>query len=154
VLLVSHDRELLRKLVTRVWELRDGRMRVFDGEFADWEEQRDRLVEAAREEASAREVEAKARDRAAARQKNSTTTKSRGNARDVRRTLEEAEAQVAELEARVAELTAALGDPALYEASDGREQVARLSSELESAKKKLGPALARWEAAMAAADAT
>jgi hypothetical protein len=42
----------------------------------------------------------------------------------------------------------------LYEASDGREKVARLSSELESAKKKLGPALARWEAAMAAADAT
>ena len=154
VLLVSHDRELLRKLVTRVWELRDGRMRVFDGEFADWEEQRDRQVETAREEASAREVEAKARDRAAARQKTSTTTKSRGNARDARRTLEEAEAQVAELEARVAELTAALGDPALYEAPDGREQVARLSSELESAKKKLGPALARWEAAMAAADAT
>ena len=42
VVLVSHDRELLRKLVTRVWELRDAKIRVFDGDFAEFEEQRDR----------------------------------------------------------------------------------------------------------------
>lgn len=154
VLLVSHDRELLRKLVTRVWELRDGRMDVFDGEFADWEEQRARRAQSAREEASAREMEAKVRDRALAREKNSTTTKVRGDARDARRALEEAEAQVARLEARVAELTAALGDPGLYEAAEGAREAARLSSALGSARKELGGALAAWEAAMAAADTT
>jgi ATP-binding cassette subfamily F protein 3 len=125
VLLVSHDRELLRKLVTRVWELRDGRMRVFDGPFADWEERHARAAEQSREAAAARDAETRVRERAVAQQKNAASTKSRGNARDVRRTLEEAEARVSVLEKLVAELTSALGDPALYEASDGRERAER-----------------------------
>lgn len=152
VLLVSHDRELLRKLVTRVWELRDGTMRVFDGEFAEWEEQRSRVAELARDETTAREAAGKARDRASAQRRTSADTKSRGSARDVRRTLEDAEARVAALEAQVSELTDALGDPALYDAPDGREHVARLSGDLKSAKGELARALKSWEAAMAAAD--
>jgi ATP-binding cassette subfamily F protein 3 len=154
VLLVSHDRELLRKLVTRVWELRDGRMRVFDGPFAEWEEQAAREVEVAREETAARGAETRERERAAVQQKNAANTRSRGNARDLRRTLEEAEAKVSELEARVAELTDALGDPALYEASNGRERADRLSRDLAASKVELAGALRRWEEAMAAADTT
>ena len=37
VLLVSHDRALLRALVTRVWVLHDQRITSFDGSFAEWE---------------------------------------------------------------------------------------------------------------------
>ncbi len=154
VLLVSHDRELLRKLVTRVWELRDGRMRVFDGPFAEWEEQRVRETEVAREEAAAREADAKGRERAAAQQSSAASAKSRGNAREVRRSLEEAEARVSELETLVGELTSALGDPALYEAPGGRERAERLSQDLAASKDELAGALKRWEEAMAAADAT
>jgi ATP-binding cassette subfamily F protein 3 len=154
VLLVSHDRELLRKLVTRVWELRDGRMRVFDGPFADWEEQRAREAEVEREAAAVRDAEAKVRERAAVQQANAAKATSRGNVRELRRTVEEAEARVSELEALVGGLTEALGDPGLYEAPGGHERAERLSRDLAVSKDELAGALRRWEEAMAAADAT
>ena len=37
VLLISHDRALLRSLVTRVWRLHDQLIEEFDGPFAEWE---------------------------------------------------------------------------------------------------------------------
>ena len=37
VLLVSHDRALLRALATRVWVLHEQRITTFDGSFAEWE---------------------------------------------------------------------------------------------------------------------
>jgi ATP-binding cassette subfamily F protein 3 len=37
VLLVSHDRALLRSLVTRVWRLDEQKIVEFDGPFAEWE---------------------------------------------------------------------------------------------------------------------
>ena len=37
VLLVSHDRELLRSLTTRLWLLHDKKITEFDGGFAEWE---------------------------------------------------------------------------------------------------------------------
>ena len=38
ILLVSHDRELLRAVSTRVWSLRNRRIQTYDGNFAEWEE--------------------------------------------------------------------------------------------------------------------
>ncbi len=37
VLLVSHDRALLRSLVTRVWRIEEQKISEFDGPFAEWE---------------------------------------------------------------------------------------------------------------------
>ena len=57
VLLVSHDRELLRGMTTRVWSLRDERITDFDGSFGEWEEARD-----ARDREKERDAKTKARD--------------------------------------------------------------------------------------------
>src|SRR5919201_1636614 len=38
VLLVSHDRELLRALTTKLWVLHDRRITEFAGGFGEWEE--------------------------------------------------------------------------------------------------------------------
>src|SRR5256886_15818832 len=38
VILVSHDRALLRALTTRIWILHERRMTEFAGSFAEWEE--------------------------------------------------------------------------------------------------------------------
>src|SRR5437867_13362822 len=38
VILVSHDRELLRALTTRTWILHERHMTEFAGGFAEWEE--------------------------------------------------------------------------------------------------------------------
>jgi ATP-binding cassette, subfamily F, member 3 len=38
IIVVSHDRELLRGVTNKVWSLRNARITVFDGSFAEWEE--------------------------------------------------------------------------------------------------------------------
>ena len=63
VLLVSHDRELLRALTTRVWVLHDRHITDFDGNFAEWEavstERRHAASVKAAEEESLRRVQEK-----------------------------------------------------------------------------------------------
>jgi ATP-binding cassette subfamily F protein 3 len=153
VVLVSHDRELLRKLVTRVWELRDGKIRVFDGDFAEFEEARDREEKAREEKAAAVAAERRAQDKAEAKKRNDQDSKSRGNAREVRRNVERAETRVTELEQKVTELDAAVADPEIYARPNGAAQASALSRELAQVRKELDTAMATWEAALAAADA-
>ncbi|HMN07410.1 MAG TPA: ATP-binding cassette domain-containing protein [Gemmatimonadaceae bacterium] len=153
VVLVSHDRELLRKLVTRVWELRDGRIRIFDGDYVEFEELREReeTARAARQASVA--AERKAQEKADARKRAASESKGRGNARDIRRSAERAETRVTDLERQVAELDAALADPALYNDANGHAHAAALSRELAEAHAALAEALATWEDALAAAEA-
>lgn len=42
IVLVSHDREFLDRVCNRIWELEDGKLRVFDGNYSDFFEQRGR----------------------------------------------------------------------------------------------------------------
>lgn len=153
VVLVSHDRELLRKLVTRVWELRDGKIRVFDGEFSEFEESREREEKAREERAAAIAAERRAQEKAAAKKRNDEDSTTRGNARMIRRNAERAEARVTELEQRVAELDVAVADPEMYARPNGAAQASALSRELAQVRKELDTAMATWEAALAAADA-
>jgi ATP-binding cassette, subfamily F, member 3 len=152
VLLVSHDRELLRKLVTRVWELRDGKISVFDGEFEEWEELRDRKeADAAALEATAVAVK-RTKERADARKRAEADTKTRGSARDVRRAVDRAEARVNELDAKVTKLSAELADPAIYTRRNGHAHAEAVSRALKETRTQLVEAMHTWEQAMAAAE--
>ncbi len=153
VVVVSHDRELLRKLVTRVWELRDGKIRVFDGDFAEFEEVREREEKALAAQAAAAAAERRAQEKVEAKKRSDLDSKSRGNAREIRRNAERAEARVTELEKKVAELDVAVADPGIYARPNGRAHATALSRELAQARKELATAMATWEAALVAADA-
>jgi ATP-binding cassette subfamily F protein 3 len=176
VLLVSHDRALLRALATQVWALHDGRVHVFEQPFAEWEEQggeqalarqaaarttagaRD-AAERAQREAEARqkqrdaEREARARDQEkAARQqaqdqRKATDRDARRTARDAQRRLERAEKRAAELEAEVAALQAQLDDPTLYGTAEGVQRAGTLARTLDERKAELDAALGEWAAA-------
>jgi len=153
VVLVSHDRELLRKLVTRVWELRDGKIRVFDGDFAEFEELREREEKDRAAKASVATAERRAQEKAETKKRTERDTKSRGNAREIRRNAERAEARVTELERKVAELDLAAAAPGIYDRPDGRTHATALARELAQTRKELASAMESWEAAVAAADA-
>ena len=153
VLLVSHDRELLRKLVTRVWELRDGKIRAYDGEFAEWEELREREGAALAAREATAQAERRVQDKVLAKQRAESDAKSRGNAREVRRAVERAESRVEELEARVARLDAELADPTLYARPNGQVLAQALSREKREAAAALTEALEVWEEAVATAEA-
>ena len=148
VILVSHDRELLRALTTRVWVLHDRHVTEFDGGFGEWE-----VVSAERAHAAAvRASEDEALRRVHERQKVARTgarEKSAEGAR--RRQIKSAEAElsrlelrVAELEGRVATLTSALEDPALYTRANGIAEGKQLGIDLDVARRELDETLAAW----------
>ena len=142
VILVSHDRALLRALTTRIWILHDRRMTEFAGGFAEWEE-----VSAERAHAAAvSAAEDQALRQVHERQRVAPSPKQdpRKDLRRAQRELEEAEAAVAELEAQVAQVVAALEDPALYTRPDGATTARQLGTQLETLKRSLDAGLERW----------
>ena len=142
VILVSHDRELLRALTTRIWILHDRRMTEFAGGFAEWEE-----VSAERAHAAAvQAAEDQALRQVHERQRVAPAAKAdpRADLRRARRELEAAEAAVAKLEADVTGVVAALEDPALYTRPDGAATAHRLGKTLETLKRTLDAELERW----------
>ena len=142
VILVSHDRALLRALTTRIWILHDRRMTEFAGGFAEWEEVSTERAHAAAVSAA----EEQALRRVHERQRVAPSPKSdpRKALRRAQRELEEAEAAVADLEAKVAAVVAALEDPALYTRPDGATAARQLGTQLDSLKRSLDAGLERW----------
>ena len=142
VILVSHDRALLRALTTRIWILHERRMTEFAGGFAEWEEvSRERghaAAVSAAEEQALRQVHE--RQRVAPPPKSDP----RKELRRAQRELEEAEAAVAALESEVARVVAALEDPALYTRPDGARVARELGAQLETLKRDLEAGLERW----------
>ncbi|MEX2179290.1 MAG: ATP-binding cassette domain-containing protein [Gemmatimonadaceae bacterium] len=151
VVLVSHDRELLRALTTKVWVLHDRHITEFPGGFAEWEEvsaERQHAVSVrAQEEASLRKVHERqkvARKKEAAQP---ASKEARRQQRTAQKDLEQAEATITRLETRIAEITQALEDPELYTHSDGVEKARTLGMDLERLKVELDATFARWTAA-------
>ncbi len=157
VVLVSHDRELLRALTTTVWVLHDRHITEFAGGFAEWEEVSAERAHAAAVRASEEATLRKMHERQKlAKQQESETASSKDVRRQLRtaqREVEQEEARIAELEARIAKLGAALEDPELYTRAGGVEEASRLGAELERARRELDQAFARWTAATEAVEA-
>ncbi|HEY8197205.1 MAG TPA: ABC-F family ATP-binding cassette domain-containing protein [Gemmatimonadales bacterium] len=149
VILVSHDRALLRALTTRVWVLHEGRITDYPGSFGEWEtasaERAHAASVAAREEESLRRVHERKQTRRA-----DSGKKQQSARRTAERALAETESAVTEWEGRVAELRARLEDPALYATPEGGVKAHTIGGELETARKELERAFAQWEAATAA----
>src|SRR5688572_9293980 len=147
VLLVSHDRELLRNTATRVWSLEHERIQDFNGDFEEWEalhaEQRAR---AEREAAEAKTAQLE-RERAASRRRNEQTNANRNVIRELKRTAEAAEAEVHRLEAIIEELKQQLADPQLYIDGSGAKQAAVLKVQMQSVESELNDAIEKWTAA-------
>jgi ATP-binding cassette subfamily F protein 3 len=174
VLLVSHDRSLLRALATKVWVLHERHITEFDGPFTEWEQasaerahaasvraaeeealrrvkEKEKLERARRE--AQRDADRTAERRAAAAPANDgnaarrdSERESRRQHRELQRRVEEAERRVAEGEARVAALTSQLDDPELYTTADGTKRAAQLGKELDAARARLDAALEEWAA--------
>ncbi|MDQ3207726.1 MAG: ABC-F family ATP-binding cassette domain-containing protein [Gemmatimonadota bacterium] len=149
VILVSHDRALLRALTTRVWVLHESRITDFPGSFGEWEtasvERAHAASVAAAEEESLRRVHERKQTRRA-----DSGKKQQSARRTAERALAEAESAVTTWEDRVAALRARLEDPALYATPEGGVQAHTIGGELEVARNELERAFAQWEAATAA----
>ncbi len=153
VLLVSHDREMLRALTTRVWVLHERRVTDFDGGFAEWEtvsaeRQHAASVKAAEDEAL-RRVDEK---RKTARRDDSRARDTKAAMRAARQRVTELETEIQSIESRIGSLTAELEDPALYTRGGGVERARTLGAELEDRRRALERTLDAWGKASEAVD--
>jgi ATP-binding cassette, subfamily F, member 3 len=157
VILVSHDRAMLRALASKVWVLHERHITEFDGSFAEWEvvsEERAHAasVRASEEEALRRVDEKKRTARREERAASAGSGLGGSGSGDARRSLRQAqersakaERAVAELEEEVTKLTATLEDPELYTRAGGVEEAHRLGARLDTLRTRLDAALATWE---------
>ena len=153
VILVSHDRALLRALATRVWVLHDRHITDFPGTFAEWEAASKERAHAASVAAAEEESLRRVHEKQKTQRKETATERERSSSRQARRALAEAESAVERLEARVAELTSTLEDPDLYVTPEGTRRATALGKDLDRAKTELDSALAKWAEATEAAEA-
>jgi len=147
VLLVSHDRALLRALATRVWVLHDQRITSFDGSFAEWEVVSEERAHAAAVTASEEEALRRVREHRRTERRPEPANRERSARRTAERAAADAASRVSAAEAEVARITAALADPSLYTTPHGVGRSAELGTALERARRTLDRALEAWVAA-------
>jgi ATP-binding cassette subfamily F protein 3 len=150
VILVSHDRALLRTLTTRVWVLHERRITDFPGGFEEWETASSERAHAARVAAAEDEALRRVHERKQTRRANDGRKQQQSGRRTAERRLAEVEAAVTQGEARVAAIKGQLEDPALYATPEGALQAITLGQQLEVARAELERAFADWEAATSA----
>ena len=144
VILVSHDRALLRALTTRVWVLHAGHITDYPGTFAEWEAVSAERAHAARVAAKEDETLRRVKEQRQMRRTGDARKEDLAAKRSARRALEQAEAEVARCEADVERVNAALAEPDLYLTSDGVKRASELGKALDAAQRELEAAFERW----------
>lgn len=154
VLIVSHDRAVLRGLATQVWELRDGALHVFPGSFVEWEQVRaERLL---REAQQTRADQVRASERAATQRERARDQQAReksasGDPKKLLRAAEKAlagaELRVATLEKTIASLESQLDDASLYDTPAGVQKAVQLGKQLDEAREAMEDAMHEWSTA-------
>ena len=157
VILVSHDRAMLRALANRVWVLHDRHITTFDGTFAEWEVASEERAHAAAvraaEEVALRRVDEKRRTASKQERAGAGADSARKSLRQARERAAEAERKVSEIDGEISTLTATLDDPELYTKAGGVEQAHKLGARLDALRARLDKALATWEQETAALEA-
>ncbi len=154
ILFVSHNRSLVRKLATRIWNVEGGKVDTYAGTLDEYlySMAQRRLAEEAElaggkgGKGASAAAGAKSREDDKARKRREAEERSRRNQK-----LGPLEKQVTQLEARISELevlqagrSTELADPQVY-ADDARRR--RLLSDYQQGQEKLEELNARWEAA-------
>jgi ATP-binding cassette subfamily F protein 3 len=147
VMIVSHDRALLRALTERMWVLHDRHITEFDGSFGEWEVVSAERAHAAKVKAAEEAATHRMRERQAVKGKDTNGRDQRGAIRQAQREAESAEQDVAKLERTILVLTTRLADPELYTTTDGAASATRLGAELDQAKAALERAMESWTTA-------
>jgi ATP-binding cassette subfamily F protein 3 len=144
VLLVSHDRALLRALTTRVWVLHHTHITEFDGTFGEWEVVSRERAHAASVKASEDEALRRVQEKRKTARKETNKSDSRTALRNAERRVVELESTIAHLEGSIEATTRSLEDPELYLQSTGVARASELGRSLETLKRELERALEDW----------
>jgi ATP-binding cassette, subfamily F, member 3 len=137
VILISHDRHLVEASADRLWIVKDGTVRNYDGNMDDY--RTELLAERGNKTKAQASSEVAVDSRALQRQ---AAAARRAELAPLKKTMQSAEMVVEKLTADVAKLDAALADPALYAKDPAKAK--QLSMERGLLAKKLGEAEDTW----------
>ncbi len=147
VLLVSHDRALLRELATRVWAYDGSRITDYGGTFVEWEQARKAEAKARAAADALAADERRERERARARANVAAEQASQAERKVKRRDSERAEREVHDAERAVEALKRQIADQSLYDGTGkNARQAAELNRALREAERALDAAMERWAA--------
>jgi ATP-binding cassette subfamily F protein 3 len=138
ILMVSHDRYLVDRLATQVWELIDGRLRAYNCPYQEYLTIRQQEAEIAKEVAQlARQVQ---KESALANPNGATLSKNEQRRRAA--ALSDLEAEIAATEGAIGQITADL-----QQATEGQtfDKIQNLSLAYAEAENKLAGLLEQWE---------
>ena len=143
MVLVSHDRHLLRATCDELWLVADGKVTPFDGDlddYAEWLNQSRAAEKAAEREKSQRRREDEA---AAARRKAAGPAAKAADLRPLKKESEKLEQQLAAWQGELKLLETRLADPALYADADSR-LLDELTLRQEQLTQNIEAAESRW----------
>jgi ATP-binding cassette subfamily F protein 3 len=143
IILVSHDRALLRNLVTRVWSLDHERIEDVEGSFDEWEAFKASRQKQARITA-AEEKKAEAKKPKENRKPDEQHRAKQAEERGKERGRETAEQRVHALEGEIKGLEGKLADPGLYQQPNGTKEAKKLDGELRAKRAELDRAMEEW----------
>jgi ATP-binding cassette subfamily F protein 3 len=135
ILLISHDRYLVNRLATQIWELDNGRLRVNKGGYPQYLEQRDR------EAAALKEAELAAR-KTATQLQNDSLLPSKNALRKQAEEVEAVETLIGETETKLEQISKALQRATRAETFD---KIQSLSVEYTATENQLAHLLEKWE---------
>ncbi|MCL4766255.1 MAG: ATP-binding cassette domain-containing protein [Hyphomicrobiaceae bacterium] len=142
VILISHDRHLVEASADRLWIVRDGTVKPFDG---DMDSYRQRLLSERGARTRGRSKEAAGAERIGRAGQRRASAERRAELAPLKKAMQQAERQVERIAAEIAALDTALADPDLYACNPDKAQ--RLSIDRGQAAKRLTNAEEAWLAA-------
>jgi ATPase subunit of ABC transporter with duplicated ATPase domains len=140
MVVVSHDRYLLRRLAQNVLWIRDGIATMIEGGYDRFEETQHHSLAAS--PAAAPKEKSAPNAKSASKGKAQRSSAPQRGPQTAARDLAACEREVARLDAERTRLELEFADPAVY---DDRDRVARLENELAEVRSAVDAAYARWE---------
>ena len=138
ILLVSHDRYLINRLASQIWDLRNGRLNVYTGGYQNYLQQRDQEIQEIKDNKAAETAASNghAQEAGAALSKNEQ--------RLLEQRLQALEEEIHKKEQQLTEISAALQDASHQGDVDN---IRRFSAQYADLEAQLANLMASWEAA-------
>lgn len=154
VLVVSHDRYFINEVADRIWEIEDGQLKDYKGNYDFYLAEKQKAAAAAVEAmaASAQEnVKQKADNKAQAQPVKAADKKQRYSPEEAARLLPKVELSIREQEAMMKLLEVQMADPANHE---DPAHSAAMAAEHDAYEQKIAELMEKWELLMEAAEDT